>query len=950
MIENGRRFLPALAAVMVSMAAAASVSVTNVPPAGMARFRPVRAGTVTVRPSSPADLEKIEKAIVAAGGRLVGRCGVRSSPSIRAEVDDKVLQRIAGMAEVRGLENVRRNRLHNDVAAGLMGVTNVWPQANAGVPSLGLTGKGQFITTSDSGIDTGKMETMHRDFTNNLIGFSTLDYSYRDSWGRSRRGTTLSYDADGHGTHTAGSIVGDGTSSGGQIKGVAHGARLWAWFCMGSEGGIWTPMYMDDLFRPQGLTAGTAYIHSASWGNEACQYDEESRSIDDYCWRNPDFLPVFSAGNAGAAFSVGSQAGAKNVLAVGSSQSYRPDESSDYEDPYQAKYPNRVSGFSSQGPMPDGRIKPDVVAPGSWILSTRSSMPSADDYWDEYPPNAAYAYNGGTSMACPLTAGAAALVREWLVNRRGFAAPSAALLKAVLTGGAAELHGKPYSNVSSAAPNATEGWGRVDLAASLEPDGGRAVYLADYLPFHTGSNLVFTVTTTNDAPLEAQLVWVDYPGEVYPDTASPVLVNNLDLVVTRGDGESDSVWLGNGGESADALNNVESVRLASAAKGVYAVAVKGMSIPHPSEEGGAAALYLRGAFDPGSVTAVTTSTDMVSLTITSSSPGNCYAEPPLGVYSYPAGTQVSVTAGVYSLEFGQYGTPSTRYPFAGFTGTGDVPGSGTTNILTFTLTCNSSVNWRWSDSAPDYYYQVLVNFYGYQDWDGYSLFPCYGRWAASNEQFTVTLPGDYANEIESVYGYHYDFNRGQWPWRTGTYTYRYARPYYARTDSDDWLYLYDNSTGMPTACVDITMDEGCDIILDYYEQNDRINVDYNQTWAPTWWILKYMWWFDGVPGFDATAEGDPDGDGFSNLAEYAIDTDPLDPASRLAMTGITPTNVSWIAGREVPQVLETRDALGAGAWRPLFTNRTGRAEMWYNTSNGKTNGFYRVMVPKEFQR
>ena len=124
-----------------------------------------------------------------------------------------------------------------------------------------------------------------------------------------------------------------------------------------------------------------------------------------------------------------------------------------------------------------------------------------------------------------------------------------------------------------------------------------------------------------------------------------------------------------------------------------------------------------------------------------------------------------------------------------------------------------------------------------------------------------------ANETESVYGYHYDFNRGQWPWRTGTYTYRYARPYYARTDSDDWLYLYDNSTGMPAACVDITMDEGCDIILDYYEQHDRINVDSNQTWASTWWILKYMWWFDGASGFDATAEGDPDGDGFSNLAE-----------------------------------------------------------------------------------
>src|SRR5205085_10316299 len=83
-----------------------------------------------------------------------------------------------------------------------------------------------------------------------------------------------------------------------------------------------------------------------------------------------------------------------------------------------------MAAFSSRGPTDDGRIKPDVVAPGTNILSTRSHQAGASTGWGVY--NNDYIFEGGTSMSTPLTAGAAALAREWLGRIRGIPDPSSA--------------------------------------------------------------------------------------------------------------------------------------------------------------------------------------------------------------------------------------------------------------------------------------------------------------------------------------------------------------------------------------------------------------------------------------------------------------------------------------------------------------------------------------------
>ncbi len=75
-----------------------------------------------------------------------------------------------------------------------------------------------------------------------------------------------------------------------------------------------------------------------------------------------------------------------------------------------------LAGFSSRGPVDDGRLKPDVVAPGTDIISVRSANGKVGTYWSLHPTNANYAIMGGTSMAAPMVTGCAAVIREYLVK------------------------------------------------------------------------------------------------------------------------------------------------------------------------------------------------------------------------------------------------------------------------------------------------------------------------------------------------------------------------------------------------------------------------------------------------------------------------------------------------------------------------------------------------------
>ena len=529
---------------------------------------------VTVVPLSGDDSPEIGKVLEANGAKVIWTCG-SDAGVISAEMPVQLVAELARRGDVRWLERFVRPEFLTDVAVK-PGLLNVSPVHE----THGLAGRGQYVTITDSGLDTGNPANMSDDFKGR-IGFITTFLG------------CLDHDKEGHGTHVAGILAGNGSNSGGRFKGVAYEAGINVFQCALAGGGV-------ALYPPENIlkvdSRYPSYIHSASWGMYAgSEYDSYCVSVDSYLWSHPEILMVVASGNTNTretvSHAVFSPAGAKNVVAVGATENYRLDKGRDSDNPSQTAY------FSAHGPMHDGRIKPDVCAPGTFVISAKSSK-SSNGWWGQPSGYDRYLYNSGTSMSTPFVSGCAALIRQWLIEQRGCtqSLPSAALLKSILTGGAYDMSVDAGADCGGAAPNSWQGWGRVDLGQSLYPTNA-TVLLADRIAYSKGSSYSIRVAVTNSSPFVAQLAWIDYPGAL---GAGRDIVNDLDLVVSNE--TTGAVWYGNGVNGGDRVNTVESVRLSAGetGPGVYSVTVKGITVIADSDEGGAAALYVRGAF-PDSV-------------------------------------------------------------------------------------------------------------------------------------------------------------------------------------------------------------------------------------------------------------------------------------------------------------------------------------------------------------
>ncbi len=470
---------------------------------------------------------------------------------------------------VRYVEIVRQKMLNNDLVplSQICDVETEW--------TSGWNGAGVIVDHNDSGVDL-----THPDFPSGVILATVGAMSNTDN---------------GHGTHTAGSVLGRGlagsspadTSGCGDqltpettVRGMAYGANL-------VTNNIFSGGVTGDAAMMQWGSQHGAALSTNSWsatlnGNPVLNYDSNAiamdnavRDADSGTSGNQALAIFFSAGNSGSGSStVGSPGLAKDVVTVGASQNAR---CGSYVPIYQAGPDiNTVATFSSRGPS-QGRIKPDVCTPGTDVLSTESQDSQATYGWDQSWTGTYYALDSGTSMSCPLTAGMGADFYQFYDTTFG-AAPSPALIKAALINGAVDM-GLGY-------PSNDQGWGRTNLKNSIEgPSGGTVAFLdqSDTTPVGTGDvyEKLFSVSNSG-VPLKITLVWTDPPGAA---NCTSCLINNLDLEVLAPDGTAyhgnqfTSNWSTSNASGWDVANNVENVFVQTPSTGLWTIHVKGTSVP-----------------------------------------------------------------------------------------------------------------------------------------------------------------------------------------------------------------------------------------------------------------------------------------------------------------------------------------------------------------------------------
>ena len=506
--------------------------------------------------------------------------------------DDSDLKReISTLPGVLSMVEYVPPKLFNDVARRLLGVTS-----GNGARNLPQTGAGQIVAVADTGLHQA-----HPDFAGRVIDVVALGRPNNSS------------DPHGHGTHVAGSVLADGSASNGSFAGVAPEARLYFQSLLDANDGLGgLPVSLEDLFEPA-YQAG-ARIHSNSWGAAtASAYTVDANDVDAYAAKRRDMLIVIAAGNEGTAanpfnsaagfvdwLSIGSPASCKNALTVGAARSNRTTgglSGRTYGSTWPRDFPKppiadqQLSGdsegmaaFSSRGPCDDRRIKPDIVAPGTDIISTRSELAPDENFWGLVDHNRAYAYMGGTSMACPLVAGCAVLVRQYYVDER-HTSPSAALLKATLINGARWLTGPDSIADRSARPNFHQGFGEVSLMTSLPnpAEPGLRLEFVDCWETpnlqlgETGERRRFHLDVSGGMPLRLCLAYTDLPGRSLQNDVSLLVQDPKGAKITGNTGLPDLT-------NSDVDNNVEVIRIDDPAPGRWLIQIFARNLLRPPQD------------------------------------------------------------------------------------------------------------------------------------------------------------------------------------------------------------------------------------------------------------------------------------------------------------------------------------------------------------------------------
>lgn len=324
-----------------------------------------------------------------------------------------------------------------------------------------------------------------------------------------------------HGSAVAGTLAGNDSVAGDATKldGIAPDCRTY--FVDNAADGYIFDSDLTELLDSVRLSAGMpepVRQVSGSFGSGASlsYYLLEEATLDAECWKDKEFFVVWAAGNYGqGTYNIGHPSGAKNCLTVGATGN--------------GTESNLMSQSSSGGPMLDGRLKPNLVAPGEHITTVDGARLHG------------YELHGGTSYSAPATSGALLLLRQyfndgWYPSGRPepgqrIARLSSALMRALAVCACDSNVGEDY------VPGRLFGWGRLDLSTIMHfaGDSVRVSYVDDSVGPATGEYVEHRFDIVIRDPLTVALAWTDTAATPQAEVA---LVNDLNLELISPDGNT----------------------------------------------------------------------------------------------------------------------------------------------------------------------------------------------------------------------------------------------------------------------------------------------------------------------------------------------------------------------------------------------------------------------------
>jgi subtilisin family serine protease len=359
----------------------------------------------------------------------------------------------------------------------VIGANNAW--------NIGINGTGVVIADLDTGIwynhpDLAGVVTDYKIFTGEV--------------------DTAIHDGNGHGTATTGLLAAQGilTYYGFlKVMGVAPGAKVIGGKVLTDAGWGWDSWIISGI--DWAIADGANIITMSLGGLEIPNngYDPTCLALE--AATKQGVTCFVAAGNSQGAGTVSSAGDAKDIITVGAST----DNSGEWNIyGYWPVNPGYVTGYendqviywSSGGATADGRLDPDVCAPGAWGETLDRSTTGA------------YLQFGGTSMATPVAAGAGALVYQAYKQAHGVF-PSPAVVRDILMNTAKDL-GLPANR---------QGAGRVDAYKAVEAALNSAAYsntdeINNMLPAGTSYATSSTFTSTITSAQAMQLQYVSTVG------------------------------------------------------------------------------------------------------------------------------------------------------------------------------------------------------------------------------------------------------------------------------------------------------------------------------------------------------------------------------------------------------------------------------------------------------